>query len=284
MRRLSSIEFAGLRCAARPDHVGSSDETLQEMVDSASTGMSAEFAEDFARSLGSLAKSVGGSLQQSAPSIVQGATSGASVGGPWGALIGAGAGLASAQLGSTGKPTGASAAAPTRNSTAPTPATQSAASTQTSASPVPALPSGSAAAAVLIGLFQDPSIRQALSSQVLGLAGNPQLPIAAGMQIPRAAINNLLVHLLTNAAESLPESDEITDQEYLMDESGEYLIDPASPEQQAALVLSLLKRPGRAGPRYSSFEEGVGEGAAADLELVEWLDYEESAESVSFYR
>jgi hypothetical protein len=181
-------------------------------------------------------------LQRAAPSIVQGATSGASVGGPWGALIGAGAGLASSALGGTKPaPSAAPRAAPAQ---APRPASPQAAAPPQSPAPAPpqsSLPTGQSAAATFFGLLKNPAIQQALASQVFGGSGTPQVTTAAGTTVPRGAVNNLLMQLLANASEGLPEQESAMDESYLQDASGEYLADPASVDQQAAVVLSQLQ-------------------------------------------
>jgi len=91
--------------------------------------------------------------------------------------------------------------------------------------------------------------------------------------------------LLANASEALPESEAISEQSYLLGESGEYLVDPASPEQQAALVLSRLRslRPAWLRSDSGDFAESV-EWIAEDLgDSDEWIESEESGETVQFY-
>jgi hypothetical protein len=123
-------------------------------------------------------------------------------------------------------------------------------------------------------------------SQTLGAYGRQQLPTASGASLPRGAINSLLTQLLANATEGLVESELISEQSYLQGESGEYLIDPASPEQQAAAVLSHLQS---GAPQTQSDSgkhietvEWMSEDLA-DSESVEWLESEEITEMVRFY-
>jgi hypothetical protein len=129
-------------------------------------------------------------------------------------------------------------------------------------------------------------VQQALTSQVLGASGNQQVPTASGTSVPRGAINSLLTQLLANATEGLVESELISEQSYLQGESGEYLVDPASPEQHAALVLSHL-RSGAAEFQSDSgdFMETVEwmREELVDSEAEEWLEAEESTEMVWFY-
>ncbi len=280
MPRLSPLDLEGLRWSVRPEYAGMPNEDLEEIVDSAVSGLSESTAEDFMKTLGSLGKAVGPTLQRAAPSIAKGAATGATVGGPWGALIGAGAGLASAALSGKGKPP---ATAPPIAAPRVPPAVLG-----TSGMPAPpALPTGQGAAATLLGLIQNPTIQQALLSQVLGSAGAEQVRSASRASLPRGAINNLLTQLLANATEGLPESESISEQSYLRGESGEFLVDPASPEQQAALVLSHLQsaRPARIHSDSGEFT-GMGEWMSeelADFESEEWLESEEGIEMARFY-
>ncbi|HEY7617320.1 MAG TPA: hypothetical protein VH744_10990 [Terriglobales bacterium] len=121
-------------------------------------------------------------------------------------------------------------------------------------------------------------------SQVLGASARQQVPTASGTNLPRGAINNVLMQLLANASEGLPESESISEQAYLKGEGGEYLIDPASPEQQAALVLSHLQsaRAARFQPDAGEFLEAA-EWMLADSEAEEWLESEEITEMARFY-
>lgn len=236
MRRLSSSSVEGLRACVRPDYAGMPDEDLERIVDASTAELPSNVAEDFLQTLGSLGKAAGPLLQRLGPGVAQGAATGATVGGPWGALIGAGAGLASGVLSGQAKsPRPAVAASAVGIPPAvPGPVGPSA---------PPGLPTGQGAAGTLLGLLQNPTIQQALLSQVLGASGAQQVPTPSGTSVPRAAINSLLTQLLANATESLPESESIAEQSYLQGSDGEYLIDPASLEQQAALVLSKLTRP-----------------------------------------
>jgi hypothetical protein len=277
MPRLSPLSLEGLRQCVRPELAGMPAEDLEQIVESSVSAVPYGIAEDFMKQLGSLGKAAGPMLQRAAPGMAQGAATGASVGGPWGALIGAGAGLASSAL-KTGKPAQLAASAPTVSPSATrTPETPAAS----------ALPTGQPAAATLVGLLQNPAVRQALLSQVLGSSGSQQIPTATGTSLPRGAINSLLMQLLANASEGLPESDSISEQTYLQGESGEYLVDPASPEQQAALVLSHLEsaRAARlqtdAGEFLESAEWMLEE--LGDSEAGEWLESEESPEMAHFY-
>jgi hypothetical protein len=150
-----------------------------------------------------------------------------------------------------------------------------------------ALPTGQPAAATLVSLLQNPAVQQALMSQVFGASGTPQVATATGASLPRGAINGLLMQLLANASEGLAESESLSEQSYLQDDFGEYLIDPAASEQQAALVLSHLQSESAVGfvPDPGEFlytVEWMQEGSD-DSEAEPWPESDESVETVSFY-
>ena len=93
MLRLSPLSLEGLRLCVRPEFAAMPAEDLEQIVESSVSAVPQGIAEDFMKQLGSLGKAAGPTLQRAAPDMAQGAATGASVGGPWGALIGAGAGL-----------------------------------------------------------------------------------------------------------------------------------------------------------------------------------------------
>jgi hypothetical protein len=264
------LNLDDVRESVKPEYAEMVDEDLEALVESAVADFSDGAAENFMGTLSSVGRAVVPTLRRAAPSVAQGAASGATVGGPWGALIGAGAGLASSALAGQRKPR---AAAPGAFGAAATMAPTSPVATGRGAAPAPdapsaaALPTGQGAAATILALFQDPTVRQALLSQALGNAGKDELQAASGATLPRGAINDLLVQLLANASESLPEAESLSEQSYLLAESGEYLIDPASPEQQAALVLAHLR-------------STAAPVEVESMDAVEWMDSESDWDSV----
>jgi len=293
MSRLSPVDLAGVRQFVRPELSALPAEDLEQVIEDSLSGLPSDTTEDFMSMLSSFGKAAGPTMQRAAPGMISGATTGASVGGPWGALIGAGVGLASSAVrkpGGAPAPSGPASAAPTATArpAAPPVGVPSAIPSVPTPEPsgAPALPTGQGAAATLTGLLQNPTVQQALLSQVLGSAGGEQVQIGSGASVPRGAINSLLAQLLSNASEGLPESESISEQSYLLGESGEYLVDPASPEQQAALVLSRLRsvRPQRLPYESGDFFEVVEwMSESADSESAEWLEADDSAEIVEFY-
>jgi hypothetical protein len=121
-------------------------------------------------------------------------------------------------------------------------------------------------------MVQNPTVLTALLSQALGAQGNPDIATSSGASVPRGAINGLLTQLLSNASNELPEAESISEQRYLRDGRGEYLVDPASPEQLSALVLFHIQ------PR-----ESTAARKASKQDLFQWLDAGGSAESVAFF-
>lgn len=292
MPRLSESSLKGLRSTIRPEYAGLPAEDLESLIEASISGLPAGTAEDFLGTLSSIGKAAGPLLQRAAPDVAQGAATGATFG-PYGAIIGAGAGLVSSLIKGQEKPRppapAASApqpptAAPPSNA-APTAPVTGAPQPSPSApvAPVaPALPTGQGAAATLLSLFQNPTVKQALLSQVLGSSGSQQIQTGSGTSLPRGAINAVLSQLVNNASEALAESASISEQRYLQDAAGEYVVDPASLDQHAALILSHLQRraPREDHPEVADWEM---EAVPAMESSEEWPEVDESVEAVSFY-
>jgi hypothetical protein len=313
MPRMTDDTIRGLRASLAPDCAGLPVSHLRSILDSTVSALPDSTTEDFLSTLGSVGKAVAPALQQAAPSVAQGAATGATFG-PYGALIGAGAGLVSSLIQGQRKPaaappasaspvaapatsvtpTRAAAVAPPPAASAPvapppsqTPAASAApaqvpntaggappvaAAPAAPAAPIPQLPSGKGAAATLLSLVQNPTVLTALLSQALGPQGNPDIATPSGASVPRGAINGLLTQLLSNASNELPEAESVSEQRYLQDAAGEYLVDPAAPDQLGALVLFHVQ------PR-----ESIASRKSSNADLFQWLDAGDSAESVAFF-
>jgi len=314
MPRLSDATLKGLRASLAPECAGLPALHLQGILDSTVAALPEGTTEDFLSTLGSVGKAVLPALQQAAPSVAQGAASGAALG-PWGALIGAGAGLASSLIKGQSKPpkpaqpssppaaapvmpampigTSVGASTPSTNaapalprvqtpvaltspgsspSDIPGAATVAVVPAMTGSAPIPALPSGQAAAATLLSLIQNPAVLTALLSQALGSSGNPDITTPSGQSVPRGAINSLLTQLLSNASDELPEAESISEQKYLRDAAGEYLVDPACLDQLGALVLIRMHP-----------VESPPSSKAQKREPYVWLDAASTGESVTFF-
>ena len=142
MPRLSARELRALRQCVRSELSSTPTEHVEQIMDESLSELPTAVTEDFKNALGSFGKTLGPTLQRAAPGMVQGASKGAAVGGPWGALIGAGAGLASTAL----RKPGAARAVPDP-ATTPT--------TVPEAPATPELPIGQGAAATLLALLQN---------------------------------------------------------------------------------------------------------------------------------
>ena len=303
MPQLSESSLEGLRASIRPEYAGLPVEDLQNIIEASISGLPAATAEDFLGTLSSIGKVAGPALQRAAPDVAQGAATGATFG-PYGALIGAGAGLVSSLIKSQGKPAPAPSRPPAPVASAapsPTPAPVASAAQPPTPAPTapvtsvpppspsaaaapapPTLPTGQGAAATLISLFHNPTVQQALLSQVFGSSGSQQVQTESGTSLPRGAINAVLSQLLNNASEALTESESISEQSYLQNAAGQYLVDPASLDQHAALILSHLLRnaPAEDAPEAEEWEI---EAIPAMESSEEWPEVDESFEAVSFY-
>ena len=102
--------------------------------------------------------------------------------------------------------------------------------------------SGSAASQ-LIALLQRPEVMQSLGSLTMGSAGRTTIPIgSAQMPVPTSAFVNLLGLLANRAVDeqaALSDGSE-RDLRYLMDDAGEWMVDPVESEQRAAHLYYLL--------------------------------------------
>lgn len=99
------------------------------------------------------------------------------------------------------------------------------------------------AATQLLSLLSSPAVQQAVMQMMMGQAGNSTVP-AGGTRLPVTAVTNLLGMLANQAsaeynAVARPDMGESIPY-YLMGADGEFLVDPASPEQRATLVMELL--------------------------------------------
>lgn len=110
------------------------------------------------------------------------------------------------------------------------------------------------AAAQLLTLLGNPAVKQSLVATAVGHLGPRTVN-----QLPVAAILNAFQFLLAQtlaAADGLDAGDGSDD--YLRDERGEYLADPANPEERAAVVLDVLRN-ARQAPAFE------GEGTSSPM-------------------
>ncbi|MFZ0611479.1 MAG: hypothetical protein WAM73_04515 [Desulfobacterales bacterium] len=239
--------YDAVRQVLRPEYSTLSDAEIGAVVQRILRGMSPEEVEGFWDTLKDVGKAALGVARQVAPTIlpIAGGAAGTFLGGPAGTAIGAQLGQMGAQL--IARPKQPSAPAPSTPIGAapqPSPFPQvPQAPSATIAAPVP--PGGTSATAQILALIRNPIFLQGLLGQVLGGAGKST--VQAGAQqapIPTAAMMNALGALSTQAAaetaEVLGDEDSVEAMEYLKDESGNFLVDPANPDERAQRVLALL--------------------------------------------
>ncbi len=210
--------------------------------------------EDVEFSLSSLGKTASGIVRQVAPVAVQlapvaaqlapvgGAIAGTLIVGPGlgtaaGAAIGSAAGQA---LSNVSQPRARTV--PARTAPAQPSVQAPSAQPQPVPRPVSTRPQPSPAAARLASLLANPQVQQSLVALLMGNAGAQSLRIS-GQSIPVGAIANTLEVLARDAAlehNALRSGDGAAASTYLLNDYGEFLVDPASQEARAALVYELV--------------------------------------------
>lgn len=218
--------YPAIRELLSDTYADAAPEAIEQLVESAYPGLSAEDLENFFGSLRNAGQVVGRVAKRALPGVVQGATAGAALG-PWGALAGgiAGGALSAATSGRASR--NPRRAAPARRPAAPA---------------VPAQATGAPAATQLLRTLSRPEVSQTLRSLTMGSAGRHNVNVG-GRSVPVGAITNLLGQLLERAeaemhAFSVGETSGTP--AYLLDDAGEYLVDPTDPEQRADLILELF--------------------------------------------
>ncbi len=215
-----------IREALAPEYSDLPPQAVEALLESA--GLSAE---DMEFSLKSAAKSVGSFAKSAAPAVlpVAGTVIGGAFGGPLGAAAGGALGRAAGGAiggagGGRGKP------AKRRKPGRP------------GAPPSPPAATGSPAAAQLLQVLERPELLQALIAMALGQAGRSEIPVGDD-PVPATAFANLAGSLAGQAAaeyHALNPQSGAGVPTYLLDDSGEFAVDPSIPEQRAARLLELL--------------------------------------------
>jgi hypothetical protein len=257
--------YPAIREVLSDTYADAAPETIEQLVESAYPGLVAEDLESFFGTLRSAGQAVGKVAKRALPGVIQGATAGAALG-PWGALAG---GIAGGAL--SAATSGGAARRPRRAAPARRPAP----------SAVPVQGARSPAAAQLLRTLARPEVSQALRSMALGSAGRRSVDLG-GRSIPTGAITNLLGQLLERAEEEMHAhsvGQTSGTPAYLLDDAGEYLVDPSDPLQRADLVLELFAE-----------ADALGAERARSVEVIyveaddSWDDYDESGdEAFSLY-
>ncbi len=98
-------------------------------------------------------------------------------------------------------------------------------------------------ASQLMRMLDQPAMKQALASLAMGPRGRQTIPVgSAGRPVPTSAfaglINQLAQSVLDEQAEFSDGSE--ADLGYLMDDTGEWIVDPAESEERAAVLYEML--------------------------------------------
>ncbi len=96
-------------------------------------------------------------------------------------------------------------------------------------------------AGMLMGLLQDPNMLRALGAMTMGSNGLKSIPVgSAKTPVPPAAFANLLGLFAQSAVDEQAELADGSELRYLMDDTGEWLVDPAESDERAGRLLDLL--------------------------------------------
>jgi hypothetical protein len=271
-----SSTYDAIRQVLRPEYRNLSDAEIDALLQRILRRMSPAEVEGFWDTV----KDVAGQLLP-----VAGAAVGTYFGGPAGTAIGAQLGQTGAQLIRPQKPAtrapapAAPAAAPAGAAApaeappgvaAPEPAPAAPAAPPPTAAPAaaPIPPGGTSAVAQLMSLIQNPAFLKSLLSQVLGPGGQPTVPVGSqGTPVSFGPVLNALTSLAgkaaEEAAEAYPGAESVEATAYLVDPSGNFLVDPADPDARAQRLLELLQEDYQTG----AYEPGRG----AFDPVTEWL-------------
>jgi hypothetical protein len=233
-----------LRAALAPEYRTLPTEQLDALVAGAFESLSPEEAEGLGDVLKGLARAVAPVAARALPALAPLAAKvlpaaapiiGTVLGGPAGAAaVSALSQFAGQMIGGVAPPPGA----PVMPSMAPAPAGAVAAPGGADA--------GGSAITQLLSLLKSPELLQSLLTQLLGNAGARAVPVGPE-QVPAtfgAFMNALSVLANQAASESVAwygDATEAESGEYLRDDHGSYLYDPAVPEERAAALVAHLR-------------------------------------------
>ncbi|MCP4470113.1 MAG: hypothetical protein GY815_05420 [Gammaproteobacteria bacterium] len=217
------------------DYTDATAEQLQQALSNIRETMTPAEAFNFNKVLRSVSKAgqsmlknpVAGQIAKTALPIAGGAL-GTVVGGPIGTALGAKLGQAAGAAFTSGAPQVSGSPHKAHGVRVPSPASSPQA--------------GSAAAAQLLQLTQDPNMLKSLLALSLGSNGSQSIPISGGPSVPAGAFMTLLSTLAGKAAadaDAFMGKGENT-RAYLLDGEGELLVDPSVPENRAGALYELL--------------------------------------------
>ncbi|OQZ00737.1 MAG: hypothetical protein B6D35_05565 [Candidatus Brocadia sp. UTAMX2] len=228
--------YETIRNVLAPEYRDLDPEDINALLEDVFSGMSPEEIESFWGTLGKIGKSVAGVASKVLP--VAAPVLGTALGGPVGGAIGGAVGkLAGKALGGApGKPIGGQLSQ--------------------------VLGGGSPAVSQLMSFLQNPALLQSILGQVLGKAGRGTVPVGQqGASAPFGSFMNALSTLANQAAaEANAREDSQGTPSYLLDKQGNFLCDPAVPEERAQILLEQLHEDY---PAETDDDEGES--------LTEWL-------------
>lgn len=215
--------YEAIRGVLDPMYVDLPPEDIAILVEAALPGISADEFESWLSNIGKAVSGVASKAMPVVSKVLPAALPvvGTMIGGPVGTMIGGVAGQAVGSLLSPGTKT---PTVPGKPATAPAPAA-----------------AGSSATAQLLQTMFQPEMLQALLAMLLGQSGQKQVNVG-GTPVPPSAFANLLGSLAMNAASEYNTLMENNAPHYLMNDDGEFMVDPANPEQRAEALLARLNR------------------------------------------
>jgi hypothetical protein len=216
------------------------DQQLEQYLETLFPGASAEDVESLMRNLQRFGRSAAPLAQRALPGIIQGAVTGATVAGPWGALAGAVGGGAVSLLSKpsptqpaspspvpspTGRPASLNVSPPPVTPIAPTP------------NVTPSAPNSNLEPIrLLMALLARPETMQALSALLMSSSGRRAIRVGE-QSIPSAAFANAISELAADVAElaMVPNAESLSS--YLVDSVGQPRCDIANSNERAHVLV-----------------------------------------------
>lgn len=253
--------YEAVRVALGPGHENISDEEADHMLGKLLETMSLEEQENFFRSLGRVAKSVGRTVVKALPTVlpVAGSVIGTAVGGPAGTAIGGALGNLAGGLAQRAtqrrprrvrrsrRPRQVRRSRRTMTRRPPTLPRRVQRRPPLVPRPVPlstpprSSPSGPPASQQLLNLIQNPQFLSGLIGQLLNRREAVDIQVQGeSVQVPFGAFMNTLAHFAQEAAREASVHGNEAEPEYLMDAQGNYFIDPSSESERSRVLLEQL--------------------------------------------
>ena len=236
---ISDTDYPAVRRVMGEHRLHLDDDALESMLEGLFPDSDPADVESFMGTIQRFGKDVAPIAQRALPGAVQGALTGASVAGPYGALAGAalgGFGAVSAPQGAARPATPTTPAGPVQPAPTPAPAPAPPAG---AAPATPGVPTAQqAAAGALLELLTNKATLEALLAQLLPAVGRSTIKVG-DKQVPPAAFANAIAEFAAIAAEA--GTDTAGPADHLYGESGWPRGDLANPAERASILLSDLR-------------------------------------------